>query len=172
MIRKTLTLLVAVALVAAAASSAASSERFVSNRYGYSLTLTTTWSVDQPKQPWNGGTPLPHTVDTYSGSVYGRWLLAAAMRLAAGKTLEDFTADVLETIPGNCGKPESNVAAKLGGEPARLFTHHCSHGWYLIYVTAVHRDRGYVFVSASTARNDRGDRIVFYRALKSWRFTR
>ena len=172
MIRKTLTLLVAVALVSAAASSAASSKRFVSKRYGYSLTLTTAWSAEQPKQPWGGGTPLPHTVDTYSTSVYGRSLLAAAMRLAAGTTLEDFTADVIEAIPGNCGKPESNVSAKLGGEAAQLFRHHCSHGYYLIYVTAVHRGRGYVFVSYSAARNDRGDRIIFYRALKSWRFTR
>lgn len=99
-------------------------------------------------------------------------MLAAATRLAADKTLEDFTADVLETIPGNCGTPESNVAAKLGGEAARLFMHHCTHGYYLINVTAVHRGWGYVFISNSATSNDRGDRIAFYRALKSWRFTR
>lgn len=172
MIRKTLTLLVAIALVGAAAGEAASSKRFVSKRYGYSLTLTTAWSVAQPTQPWSGGTPLPNTVDTYSGPVFGRYLLAAALRVAADTTLAGFTADVLETIPGNCGKPQSNVAAKLGGEVARLFTHRCSHGPRLIYVTAVHRDTGYVFVSYSSVGNDRGDRIVFYRALKSWRFSR
>lgn len=172
MFQRTLSLLVAASLFVVAASEAANAKRFVSKRYGYSLTLTTAWTVYQPKQPWSGGTPFPDTVDTYSGPVAGRSLLAAARRLPAGRSLDDFTADVIKKTPGNCGRPESNVATRLGGKPARLFTHHCSRGWYLINVTALHRGWGYVFISASTAGHDRGDRAVFHRALKPWRFAR
>lgn len=170
MTHRILTVLAAVALVAAAASEAASSKRFVSKRYGYSLTLTTAWDVYEPKQLWRGGTPFPDTVDTYSGPVIRRTLLAAGRRLPARTTLDDFTARVLGKTPSNCGQPEANLATKLGGEPARRFTHHCTGDWYLINVTAVHRGRGYVFVSASRARDDRGDRVVFNRAARSWRF--
>lgn len=175
MLKRTLTLLAAAALVAAAANEgtagdAASSKRFVSKRYGYSLTLTTAWDVYEPKQRWNGGTPFPDTVDTYSGAVIRRALLAAARRLSAGTTLDDFTAQVIGKTPGNCGQPEANLATKLGGEPARRFTHHCSGGWYLINVTAVHRGRGYVFISSSRAGNDRVDIVVFNRAARSWQF--
>ena len=134
MFQRTLSLLVAASLFVVAASEAANAKRFVSKRYGYSLTLTTASTVYQPKQPWSGGTPFPDTVDTYSGPVAGRSLLAAARRLPAGRSLDDFTADADQETPGNCGRPESNVATRLGGKPARLFTHHCSRGWYLINV--------------------------------------
>ena len=150
MIKPLLSLLAAVALVAAAADvgmagdEAAAPKRFVSKRYGYSLTLTTAWDVYEPKQLWRGGTPFPDTVDTFSGPVVRRALLAAARRLPTGTTLADFTAQVLGKTPANCGKPGANVATRLGGEPARRFTHHCQGDWYLINVTAIHRGRGYV----------------------------
>lgn len=159
------------ALTAAASADGSAAKRFTSKRYGYSLTLPAGWHVTRPAGRWSG-TPYPWSpgVDTYSGPVAGRLLLAAARRVAAGTTLERWTARIVAGTPGICGTPESFTVTTLGGEPARRFTNHCSDGYYLINVAALHRGRGYVLISASSANADAVDQAVFSRALRTWRF--
>lgn len=161
------------ALLFTGAAAAAAGKTFRSERHGYALVLPAGWSVTEPPGRWSG-TPYPGSagVDTYSGPVPGRMLLASSRPVTARMTLQKWAAGVIRNTPPACGRPETNVAARLGGEPARRFTNHCSDGYYLINVVALHRGRGYVFISASAAENDRRDRIVFGRALRTWRFTR
>jgi hypothetical protein len=147
---------------------------FTSKRYGYSVVLPKTWSMQQTRGKWLvGAQPLQGGpgVDAFWTQTSAKVLVGAARPVAAGTTLEAWTEQVASLTPEAC-ETSSSLQSALGGEPAQRWEIHCSDNARVIKVAALHGGRGYLFALVSDIHSKRADRAFFAGFLRTFKFTR
>jgi hypothetical protein len=148
---------------------------FLSNRYGFRVTLTEDWSEEDARDDWDGkmlqGVASP-AFTNFTDPATGRTLVAAAAPVAKGMQLADWRADMVRAAPPVCSDSASAEKTTLGGEPALAWTSTCSDGYDVNVLAALHGERGYViFLASETASDNAQDRRVFESMRQSFRFT-
>jgi hypothetical protein len=175
--------LIAVATVVAAAAcgsggepatQAAATQTFVSERYGFRVSLPEGWSGTDALVNWSGerleGLSSP-AFATFT-DVTGRTLVAAAARVPEGMELAEWRDAMVRATPAVCPDPSSPEETTLGDEPALAWTHTCADGYDVNKLAALHGGRGYIlFLASLTANDDAEDRRIFESIRSSLRFT-
>ena len=125
----------------ASTTTASTPQRFVSDRYGFRVTLPAGWSgtdatIDWPGESLGGlGSPLfANTTDP----ALSRYFVAAAAPVAAGMDLPGWKAAMVRGTPPVCSDPSPGEQTTLGGEPALAWTHACSDGYDVNLLAALH----------------------------------
>jgi hypothetical protein len=172
--RLTIAASLCVALVAAGCASAVPSpsstkpqaETFVSDRYGFSITLPS-------------GTPTGHaTVGWDASSKYGledpawdyaslgfRTLVVGATAVDSAMDLPRWRARLVELAPTVCHDSEAATAVTIGGEDALEWTSSCSDGYNGILLAALHGGRGYFVLLASLTSERLADNQTAFDSL-------
>jgi hypothetical protein len=154
----------------------APAQKFVSERYGFRITLTAAWSEADAIVDWNGaelqGLASPAWA-RFTDPAAGRTLVAAAARVAKGTQLAEWQAAMVRGAPAVCSDSSSVEETTLGGESALAWTATCSDGYDVNKLAALHGMRGYMILLASlTANDDADDRHIFESIRRSFRYTR
>jgi hypothetical protein len=151
-------------------------QRFMSQRYGFRLTLTKDWSEDDALVDWNGKKLQglgSAAFANFTDPATGRTLVAAAARVAKGMGLAEWRAAMVRAAPAVCSESSSVEETTLAGEPALAWTATCSDGYDVNKLAALHGTRGYMILLASPTANDNAeDRRTFESIRRSFRFTR
>jgi hypothetical protein len=150
-------------------------QEFVSNRYGFRVTLTKHWLEVDATLDWDGkelqGIGSPLFANFYDAAA-GRTLVAAAAPVPAGTQLADWRAAMVRAAPSVCSDSPSAENMTLGGEPALAWTATCSDGYHVNKLAALHGTRGYmVFLPSRAANDDAANRRTFESIRQSFRFT-
>ena len=161
--------------VIATTPAAAQAKDFVSDRYGFRVTLTTDWSGTDAQSGWDGkqlqGLESPVFAD-FTDDVTNRAFVAAAAPVAKGTPLATWRAAMVRAAPSACTDSSSTVRTTLGGEPALAWTATCSDGFAVHKLAAVHGDRGYMTLLASTTGSGKAaDLRVFESIRRSFHFS-
>jgi hypothetical protein len=126
-------------------------QRFMSQRYGFRVTLTKDWSEDDALVDWNGKKLQglgSAAFANFTDPATGRTLVAAAARVAKGMGLAEWRAAMVRAAPAVCSESVNKLAA-------------------------LHGTRGYMILLASPTANDNAeDRRTFESIRRSFRFTR
>ena len=160
----------------ASTTTASTPQQFVSDRYGFRVTLPAGWSgtdatIDWPGESLGGlGSPLfANTTDP----ALSRYFVAAAAPVPAGMDLAGWKAAMVRGTPPVCSDPSPGEQTTLGGEPALAWTHTCSDGYDVNLLAALHQGRGYImFLASKSANDDAEDRRIFESIRTSLGFTR
>jgi hypothetical protein len=160
----------------ASTTTASTPQHFVSDRYGFRVTLPGGWSgtdatIDWPGESLGGlGSPLfANTTDP----TFSRYFVAAAAPLPTGMDLAGWKAAMVRGTPAVCSDPSPGEQTTLGGEPALAWTHTCSDGYDVNLLAALHEGHGYVmFLASKSANDDAEDRRLFESIRTSLGFTR
>jgi hypothetical protein len=165
--------LVAVFIETCATAPAKPDNIFTSNRYGYSVVVSTGWSMYQAPGEWapdtQPGVGNPG-VDAFSNQTLDQRILVVATPVADGTALEGWAKNVALITPPQCST-DSSVSSTLGGERAQLWDIHCDDGAQVFKVAAVHRGRGYLLAFLSLAKFEIADRNLFASVIRSFTFT-
>jgi hypothetical protein len=154
----------------------ASPRTFVSDRYGFRVTLPAGWSGTDASLDWPGdslqGIGSPAFVNT-TDPAQSRYFVAAAAPVPKGMDLAKWKAAMVRGTPPVCSAPLSGEQTTLGGGPALAWTHTCSDGYDVNLLAALHKGRGYIMFLASKSANDNAeDRRIFESIRSSFGFTR
>ena len=166
----------AAATESASTTSASSTTEFVSEKYGFAVTLPETYADVDATVTWEGkhmGTPGSNQFADFPDFAAHRFLMGAATTVPAGTKLADWQATMVEGTPDVCPPPSPSSVQNttLGGEPALLWTVKCSDGYDVIPLVALHGDQAYLFLMGSaTANDDAEDQQIFDHARQSFRF--
>ena len=145
---------------------------FTSKRYGYSLVLPRTWSMQQTPGKWPPGVqPLEGSPGIDAFSRQARALVGAARPVAEGTTLEAWTVEVASLTPQQC-RTNASLPASLGGEPAHTWEIRCTDGANVIKIAALHAGQGYLFALVKDTQLNRADRTFFAKVVRTFKFTR
>lgn len=150
-------------------------QEFVSQRYGFRVTLTKDWSEHDARADWDGqrlqGLDSPFFAN-FDDPAAGRTLVAAAAPVATGTQLADWQAAMVRAAPSACSDTSPVEKTTLGGEPALTWTATCSDGYDVNKLAAVHGHRGYmVFLPSNAANDNAADQRTFESIRQSFRFT-
>ena len=149
---------------------------FVSDRYGFRITLPAGWTATDAVVDWTGaqleGLASPGWA-RFTDPVTNRTLIVAAARVAQGTKLGAWQAAMVRAAPAACSDSSSAQESTLGGEPALAWTADCSDG-DAEKLAAVHGGLGYMMLFSSvTASDDAEDRRRVFESIRpSFRFTR
>lgn len=154
---------------------AATAQEFVSERYGFHVTLTDEWSAADALVDWDGtklqGLSSP-AFATFRDPATGRTFVAAAARVAKGMDLAGWRAAMVRAAPAICSESPSVEETTLGGEPALAWMATCTDG-DAIKIATLHGMRGYIaFLDLQLPNHDTEDRRIFQSIRRSFRFTR
>jgi hypothetical protein len=171
--------LLAVATVAAAGGCGSSAgpdvQEFVSERYGFRVTLTDEWSAADAVVDWDGtkleGLSSP-AFAKFRDPATGRTLVAAAARVPKRMELAGWRAAMVRAAPAICSESPSVEETTLGEEPALAWKATCPDG-DAIKIAALHGMRGYIaFLDVHLRKVGTEDRRIFESIRRSFRFTR
>lgn len=155
--------------VIATTPAAAQAKDFVSNRYGFRVTLTTDWSGSDAQSGWDGkqlqGLQSPLFAD-YFDQVTDRAYAVGAAPVAKGTGLATWRAAMVRAAPSACSDSPSTEKTTLGGEPALAWTATCSDGFEVHKLATVHGDRGYMTLLASTTGSDKAAAMRDFEAIR------
>jgi hypothetical protein len=157
-----------VAATTVAATSGAPDKVFRSERYGYSLAVPGTWSMQQGPGEWpRGAQPQAGRpgVDAFADPYEFRSLLVVAVPVSAGTTFDAWSAEVAAITPSQC-QTTASLPATVGGERALRMEIHCADGAYATKVAVVHNERGYLMAMVSS----NADRELFAKLMDSVKF--
>jgi hypothetical protein len=156
--------------------TSSSTIEFVSERYGFGVTLPEDWSAADALVDWDGG-----RLQSLSSTAFARFtepttdrtLVAGAAPVPTGMELAEWQAAMVRATPRMCPDPSPIDETTLGGEPALAWTHTCTDGYDVNKLATLHGGRGYIIFLASHAANDDAeDRRIFESIASSFRFTR
>lgn len=139
-------------------------ERFVSERFGYSMAHPVGWTVDEAEGE-----------DSYLFD--GTPFVTVSPSSLAGYTLERYVRELLALSEEKAGaKPETNEATVLGGQPARFITYHFKNQQgvevYVAEAVAMQGDVGWDVYLAEAAGSEADDTPIFAAMLSTFTFTR
>ncbi len=158
---------------AAPKRQAAVTKVFSSTRYPYKVEVPAGWFTpdrfaEETKGEWDGVLyPLDPGVDTFADAQGQHRLSIAAREMEPGFGLRRWTNQVARGVPAPCGRPEARGKREVGGEKAVVLSYHCSDGYYVILVTAVHEGSGFAVGWASPEGSEKKDGALFERVLAS-----
>lgn len=149
---------------------------FVSNRYGFRVTLTSLWSEQDASVPWDGkhlqGIQSPAFAN-FTDAATDRTLVAGAVQVAKETRLKQWRAAMVGAAPSVCSESSSTLQTTLGGEPALEWTSKCSDGYDVIKLATLHHDRGYIVFLPSIATNDDAANLRIFESIRrSFHFLR
>ena len=158
------------------ATAAPTAREFVSDHYGFAITLPSDWHEQDANIDWPGvylegqGSPeFANFVDARGD----RTLLVASATVPSGTRLTDWQAAMVRGTSPLCEESQTTESTMLGGEPALAWTAKCSDGYDVNKLAALHGHRGFVmYLPSDTANSDTEDRRVFEEIRTSLRFTR
>jgi hypothetical protein len=174
--RLTIAASLCVALVAAGCASAAPSpsptkpqgQTFVSDRYGFSITLPTGSSTGHATVDWDASCLCGLDDPAWdNASVDGRTLVVGATTVDSAMDLARWRARMVELAPSVCHDSAAAAEATLGGEDALAWTAACSDGYSVIKLAALHGGRGYVVLFASPSSDGLADNQTAFDSLMS-----
>lgn len=151
-------------------------DNFTSTRYRYSIAYSPNWVLSQAPGDWRIGEVLyPDNpgADTLSSPDLARRIVLGRQPLPSGVTLDSYASANLRQIQEQletCGQPETSQAVRLGEEPAQKADYHCTDGYYLQFVFALHHGDGFVVAWTSPAGHEADDRVRFTRFLTEFAF--
>jgi hypothetical protein len=149
-------------------------QEFVSQRYGFRLTLAAGWSGSDAQLEWDGkelqGLSSPAFAD-FAEAATGRAFTVGAARVAEGTQLAAWRAALGLAAPAGCIDSKSAEKVTLGGEPALTWTTDCGDARPRKIAT-LHGGRGYIAIfELSAADENAADRRVLESIRGSFRFT-
>ena len=153
----------------------ARAETFMSEQYGFRVTLPEDWSAADALVDWDGKRlqGLDSPVFARFAGPAGRTLVAASAPIAKGMELAEWRAAMVRAAPAVCSESSMVEETTLGGEAALAWAAACRDGYDVNKLAALHGRRGYIILLASLTDNDDAeDRRVFESMRSSFRFTR
>ena len=174
--RLTIAASLCVALVAAGCASAVpgpsstkpQAETFVSDRYGFSITIPTGSLTGHATKNWDASCLCGLGDPTWdSASVEGRTLVVAATAVDSAMDLARWRARIVELAPDICHEAQAATAVGIGGADALEWTASCSDGYNVIKLAALHGGRGYVVLFASSSSDGLADNRTAFDSLMS-----
>jgi hypothetical protein len=155
---------------------AAPPQKFISQRYGFRVTLGKDWSEDDARIAWNGKKLQglgSAAFANFTDPASGRTLVAGAARVAKGTRLAQWRTAMVRAASVFCTESSSIKHTTFGGERAVVWTAACSDGYHVTKLAALHATRGYIILLASpTANATANNRRAFESIRRSFRFTR
>ncbi|MFH0750653.1 MAG: hypothetical protein ABIG85_07625 [Chloroflexota bacterium] len=138
-------------------------ERFVSERFGYSMAHPPGWTVNEVEN-----------MDWYL--VEGTTYVTVSPSSLPAYTLERYLKELFALYEEQLGvKPETNEEMALGGEPARFLTYHFKNEEgvevYMAEAIAVRGDLGWDVFLTEQAGSEKDDTPVFAAMLSTFTFT-
>jgi hypothetical protein len=155
------------------ATTAALSREFVSKRYGFGVSLPQGWSPVDATTAWGGQYLAPPGSSDWanvSDPNTSRTLMVASAPVPTGMQLAQWRAAMDRGEPSVCAESPSAKATTVGGEPALASTAHCSDGYDVNELVALHLGRGFMIYMPSAAE-DGADGRLFEGFRQSFRFT-
>ncbi|MDQ6796279.1 MAG: hypothetical protein M3067_15965 [Chloroflexota bacterium] len=172
--RLTIAASLCVALVAAGCASAVpgstkpQAETFVSDRYGFSVTLPTGSLTGHATVGWDASCLCGLGDPAWDhASVDSRTLVAGATAVDSATDLARWRARIVKLAPDICHDSEAATAVTIGGENALEWTASCSDGYNVIKLAALHGGRGYVVLFASSSSDGLADNQTAFDSLMS-----
>jgi hypothetical protein len=148
---------------------------FVSHRYGFGVTLPADWSGHDARVNWNGKRLQglnSAAFANFTDPTTGRTLVVGASPVAKGTGLPNWRAAMVRAAPDVCSDAPAAQHTTLGGEPGLDWTSTCSDGYNVIKLAALHGQRGYMILLASTSGDaTAANRRIFESLRRSFRFT-
>ena len=174
--RLTIAASLCVALLAAGCASAVpgpsstkpQAETFVSDRYGFSITLPTGTPTGHAAAGWDASCicNLDNPAWDYA-SLGERTLVVGATAVDSGMDLARWRARILEIEPAYCHDSEAATAVTIGGEDALEGTVSCSDATNGIEVAALHGGRRYLVLFASPSSDGLADNQTAFDSIMS-----
>jgi hypothetical protein len=174
--RLTIAASLCVALVAAGCASAVPSqssaepqaERFVSDRYGFSITLPTGSPTRHATVDWDASCLCGLDDPAWDhAEVDGREFVVGATAVDSAMDLARWRARIVELAPAVCHDSEAATEVTIGGEDALEWTASCSDGFNVIKLATLHGGRGYVVLFASPSNDGLADNQAAFDSLMS-----
>jgi hypothetical protein len=137
-------------VVPSPSSTKPQAETFVSDRFGFSITLPTGSTTRHATADWDASCLCSLEDPTWDwASVDGRTLVVSATAVDPTMDLARWRARMVELAPGVCDESPAATRVTIGGEDALEWTASCSDGFKVIKLAALHGGRGYVVLLAS-----------------------
>ena len=154
--------------VPVASSTKPQAETFVSDRYGFSITLPAGSPTRHATVGWDASCLCGLYDPTWDWAlVDGRTLVVAATSVDSAMNLARWRARIVELAPDVCHESKDATAVTIGGEDALEWTATCSDGYNVIKLAALHGGRGYVVLFASPSRDGLADNQTAFDSLMS-----
>ena len=143
-------------------------ETFLSDRYGFSITLPTGSSTAHATVAWDASCLCGLDDPTWDRAVMnGRTLVVGATAVDSAMDLARWRARIVELAPAVCHDVEAATEVTIGGENALEWTASCSDDFNVIKVAALHGGRGYVVLFASDSSAGLADNQTAFDSLMS-----
>jgi hypothetical protein len=156
-------------LVPGPSSTQPQAETFVSDRYGFSITLPTGSQAGHATVDWDASClcGLDDPTWDHVSVANGRTLVVAAMTVDSAMDLARWRARIVELAPTVCHDSAAATEVTIGGEDALEWTASCSDGYNVIKLAALHGGRGYVVLFASATSDGLADNQTAFDSLMS-----
>ena len=143
-------------------------EPFVSDRYGFSITLPTGSPTRHATVGWDASCLCGLYDPTWDWAlVNGRTLVVGATAVDSAMNLARWRAKIVELAPDVCHESEASTKVTIGGDDALEWTASCSDGYNVIKLAALHGGRGYVVLLASLTSDGLADNQTAFDSLMS-----
>jgi hypothetical protein len=145
---------------------------FVSERYGYSITIPTGSSTRHATVDWDASCLCGLDDPAWDqASVDGRTLVVGATAVDSATDLARWRARIFELAPAVCQDSEAATKVTIGGGDALEWTASCSDGFRVIKLAALHGGWRYVVLFASPSSDGLADnRTAFDSLMSSFEF--
>jgi hypothetical protein len=145
---------------------------FTSERYGYSLELSTQWSVLEMPGTWDGalGDGIPGTDHLANLSLQIRGLVAA--RSAGTMSLRAWRRKLDRALPGGCLPKGKVTRSTIAGSPALMRRFRCYDGYSGRQFALLHKGRAFAIGSVwPTGKGEKRSGAAFAQLLTTFQFT-
>jgi|tagenome__1003787_1003787.scaffolds.fasta_scaffold20891740_2 hypothetical protein len=158
---------------AATTKSQAAPKEFVSEKYGFKLSLPGDWYATDAQLDWDGKKLQGLSSSTFadfeepgSDSAF----TVGATPAAEGMQLDAWRAALALAVPAGCVDPAGAKKTTWGGEPALTWATNCGDVQPIKFAT-VHNGRGYVAIFELNTGKESADQQTLESILKSFQFT-
>jgi hypothetical protein len=158
--------------VPAPSSTKPQAETFVSDRYGFSITLPTGSVTIHATKDWDASCLCGLDDPTWDRAlVDDRTVVVGATAVESAMDLVRWRARMVELAPTVCHDSGAASKATIGGGDALEWTASCSDGYQVIKLAALHGGRGYVVLFASPSNDGLADnQTAFDSLLRSFEY--
>jgi hypothetical protein len=152
--------------VPAPSSTKPQAETFVSDRYGFSITLPPGSVAGHATKDWDASCLCGLNDPTWDWvSVGERTLDVEATAVESSMDLARWRARMVKLAPDVCQDSEAARRVTIGGGDALEWTASCSDGYQVINLAALHGGRGYVVLFASPSSDGLADNQTAFDSL-------
>jgi hypothetical protein len=155
-------------LVLGPSSTQPQAETFVSDRYGFSITLPTGTPTGHATVAWDASRKYGLDDPAWDYASLGfRTLVVGATAVDSAMDLPRWRARIVELAPTVCHDSAAATEVTIGGEDALEWTSSCSDGYNGVLLAALHGGRGYFVLLASPSSDGLADNRAAFDSLMS-----